>query len=712
MSATLFSRDWYRIAALMPRHRDHVTVHTHRYRGKRWYLLEDHITGQVRRLTPESYLLYGLMNGQRSVDDLWHIASQRLGEKMPTHEELLQLLASLYQGNVIRMNTSGDVGELFTRGKEAKRKRWLGKLKSPLSVQIPLIDPDAFLNATQAFVRPIFTRVTLVLLVLMLVTMLFLVGQHWGALTKNVIDRVLAADNLLLMWLIYPVIKLLHELGHAYCVKRQGGEVHELGIMFLIFIPMPYVDASATNAVADNKQRMLVGMAGIIVELVIAFFAMLVWLNAEPGLVKSIAFNTIFIAGVSTLLVNGNPLLRFDGYYVLADLLEIPNLGSRANRYWGWTLKRILFGDRDQESPAYDAREAAWLLFYGFAALIYRLFLMVTIFLFVAQKYFIVGVVLAVWSVTGTTLWPTLKAIGTAWRGQTSGPGTRNPKMVIPLVGGLIVLLFFFAPLPLSTSVQAVVRVADERRVLAGENCFVQQVHVRSGVFVEQGELLVSCDNPRLQADYTILKHQYAEALAQRQGIWNDPVQIKIYDEELVRLEQEIELMQKQLAGLKILARKRGTWWAQGDIDLPGRFLARGSLIGYVMTDQEPKALGMIPEAGIEHVKNRVRGVTVRKASNLAEEIQPRAWRVFPSSSKAVVSEVLTESGGGLIVLDPSGQEMRSVQRYFWLDLEFDRLPSLRVNERLWVKFEHPPEPLVYRTYRVVRRTFLQYFNV
>ena len=134
MTATLFSRDWYRIAELKPRLRDHITVHAHRYRGKRWYLLEDHITGQVRRLTPQSYLIAGLMNGERSVDQLWDISSHRLGEEMPTHEEMLQLLASLYQGNLIRMDIGGDVDELFERGHEARRKRWLAKLKSPLSM--------------------------------------------------------------------------------------------------------------------------------------------------------------------------------------------------------------------------------------------------------------------------------------------------------------------------------------------------------------------------------------------------------------------------------------------------------------------------------------------------------------------------------------------------------------------------------------------------
>ena len=368
MSANLFSSDWYRISTLKPNVRDHITVHAHRYRGRRWYMLEDHITGQVRRLTPQSYLIFGLMNGQRTVDDLWVLSSERLGEEMPTHEEMLQLLASLYQGNLIKMESSGDIEELFKRGSDAKRKKWLGKLKSPLSIQIPIIDPNRFLTRTLKYVQPVFSKVSFALYCLFIMYAMFLVGQNWDGLTKNIADRVLAADNLLLMWLIYPIVKLLHELGHGYVLKRNGGEVHELGIMLLVFLPMPYVDASAATAFADKKQRMLVGMAGILVEVFLAALAVMVWVNSESGLINSIAFNLIFIVGISTILVNGNPLLRYDGYYVLSDFLETPNLGQRANQYWGWLSKRVLFGAKGFQSPAYDKREALWLFFYGVSA--------------------------------------------------------------------------------------------------------------------------------------------------------------------------------------------------------------------------------------------------------------------------------------------------------------------------------------------------------
>ncbi|MDG1494472.1 MAG: hypothetical protein P8Q91_01225 [Porticoccaceae bacterium] len=712
MSANLFSSDWYRISTLKPNVRDHITVHAHRYRGKRWYMLEDHITGQVRRLTPQSYLIFGLMNGRRTVEDLWVLSSERLGEEMPTHEEMLQLLASLYQGNLIRMEASGDIEELFKRGSDAKRKKWLGKLKSPLSIQIPIIDPNRFLTRTLKYVQPLFSKVSLALYCLFMVYALFLIGQNWDALTKNIADRVLAADNLLLMWLIYPIVKLLHELGHGYCLKRNGGEVHELGIMLLVFLPMPYVDASAATAFADKKQRMLVGMAGILVELFLAAVAVLVWVNSESGLVNSIAFNLIFIVGISTILVNGNPLLRYDGYYVLSDFLETPNLGQRANQYWGWLSKRVLFGARGFQSPAYDKREALWLFGYGVSALIYRLALMISIILFVAQQYFAIGVLLAIWSLTGTFIWPNLKILKNAWNDRDAGPKGRSPKMVIPVVAVFFIFSLAILPLPLSTSVEGVMHLKDDRRVLGGENCFIDRLHQTVGAQVDVGDLLVSCQNPRLQASKKTLAKQYAEVIAQRQGVWDDPVRIKIFDEEIARLEDEIKENRMQLDALNIYAVKQGKWWVTNADDLVGKFISRGELIGYVISDQQVSVLGMIPESEIDLVRTKIDDVLVMKSSNIYSTLKPASWKVYPSATKDVVSAVLSEAGGGAVVMDPSENKPISVKRYFLIDLAFEVLPSPNVDERLLIKFVHPPEPIIYRTYRLVRRTFLTYFNV
>jgi putative peptide zinc metalloprotease protein len=187
---------------------------------------------------------------------------------------------------------------------------------------------------------------------------LVLAGVHWHELTANLSDQVLATHNLLLLWLIYPLIKALHELGHGYAVKAGDGEVHEMGIMLLVLAPIPYVDATAAGAFRSKWRRALVGAAGMLVELFLAGIAMLLWVarRTRPGALDRLQRR--LVAGASTLLFNGNPLLRYDGYYVLADLIEMPNLGNRSNQYWQWLAKRYLFGATHRRSAAGERRRA------------------------------------------------------------------------------------------------------------------------------------------------------------------------------------------------------------------------------------------------------------------------------------------------------------------------------------------------------------------
>ncbi len=224
-------------------------------------------------------------------------------------------------------------------------------------MRFPLFDPDRFLQRTLPWVQPLFGWFGILLWLAVVGTGAVLAASHWTDLTEDIADRVLDPQNLVLLWFVYPVVKALHELGHAYATRKWGGEVHEIGIMLLVLSPVPYVDASAAWGFRDKRKRMVVGAVGIAVELFLGALALFVWLAVEPGAVRAIAYNVMLISGVSTLLFNGNPLLRFDGYYVLSDAIEIPNLGARANQYLGYLFQRYVFGVADAEDPcAFDRR--------------------------------------------------------------------------------------------------------------------------------------------------------------------------------------------------------------------------------------------------------------------------------------------------------------------------------------------------------------------
>ena len=293
---------------------------------------------------PAGYVLVATMDGEHTLDSLWSDAAITLGEQAPSQDQVIQLLGQLHGNDLIAGDVPPDARDLFERQGQANRSKLLQWLMNPLALRVPLVDPNAFLTTTLPFVRPLFGPIGGLLWLATVLPALVLAARYWPELTDNIGDRVLPPGNLLLIALIYPVIKLLHELGHGYTTRAHGGEVHELGVMLLVMLPMPYVEVSASAGFRSKWVRCFVGAAGIMVELFIAALALYVWVLVEPGLVRAFAFNVMLTASVSSVLFNGNPLLRYDGYYVLSDAIEVPNLAQRGKQYWSYLMRRYLFG--------------------------------------------------------------------------------------------------------------------------------------------------------------------------------------------------------------------------------------------------------------------------------------------------------------------------------------------------------------------------------
>ncbi len=711
MSAILFSRDWHRVAHLKPVLRHHVEIHVHSYRGQRSYVLQNHLSGQFRRLTPQAYLIAGLMDGCRTIEDIWQLASERLKDELPTHEELLQLVGSLYQAHLIRMDLDGDAAELFRSGQERQRKKWLAKLRSPLSVQIPLYNPNALLERTGWLSKPFFNGLFALIWFCMVAFLAVMGWRHWDELTSNMADQVLAADNLILLWLIYPLIKLLHELGHAYAIKRYGGQVHEVGVMFLVFFPMPYVDASASTAFASKYQRMLVDGAGMMVELFIASIAMLFWLGAEEGLLRSIAYNTLFIAGVSTLLFNGNPLLRFDGYYLLVDWLEMPNLGQKANQYWGYLAKRFLFRVKQLESIAHSLTESLIYTLYGAGSFVYRLFISITIALFVSQEYFFIGVVLAIWSVGMVWIWPVGKLLWQTWRNQELKRQGISPVLVLPVMTLFLAGFLFLVTAPHTATIDGVVQTTEQGRLVIKENCFFDQWHTASSEQIQPKSPVLDCLSPELSRDIEVNQWLYSETLAQRREAYGDAVKIKLLDQELQNIRQTQAELESRNQALTLTGNAKGTVALLQSGDKYGQWLKRGDVVGYIVAPDTLLIKAMLPEHQVETMEQPIVSATIRSRVNFDREISANRWLLTPSSSRELLSPVLAEQGGGTIKLNAAEQN-QTLENYFHLQVWTDEKLEPMINQKVLVQFQLQPEPVGYRLYHYLRRNFLSYFKV
>ena len=389
MTATaLYSNSWHRVSAAAAPALAHPHPAPH-LSGQVWYVMQDQSNGEFHRYTPEANLLISLMDGRRSVQQIWEIACAQLDDDAMPQDEVIRLMSQLHRADVLMTDRAPDVRDLVQRRRRQRAQKIKQYVGNPSALKLPLLDPDRWLSAALPYYRWLFTWVGGLLWLAVVLYGAALGAMHWKALTHNVWDQVFSAGNVLAMALVYPLVKAVHELGHACAVKARGGEVHEIGLMFLLLVPIPYVDASAAAGFADKRWRMLVGAAGILVELFLAALAMIAWTQLEPGLGRSVAYNVIILCGVSTLFMNGNPLLRYDGYYVLSDAIEIPNLGQRANAWLGYLFKRYVLGLAAVEAPRASRGEQWWFVGYALLSFVYRMFIMFLAIFLVAGSSFL-----------------------------------------------------------------------------------------------------------------------------------------------------------------------------------------------------------------------------------------------------------------------------------------------------------------------------------
>lgn len=712
---TRTSPSWYRLNALRPRLRPHGRIHRQVVRGERWYVLQDRVSGRLHRFSAAAHLVIGLMDGRRTVQEVWEISCARLGDDALTQEQMIRLLAQLHQADMLQGDVPPDIAELATRAARQRRQKLMQTLANPLSLRIPLVDPDRFLAATAPLLRPLagWLGGALYLLLLLFAGTLALV--HWSALTDNVLDRVLAADSLLLLLVTYPVVKGLHELGHAYATKLQGGEVHEMGVMFLVFMPVPYVDASAAAAFRSKWRRALVGAAGILVELGLAAIALLVWVESEPGLVRAIAFNVALIGSVSTVAFNGNPLLRFDGYYVLADLLEIPNLGQRANRYVGYLVQRHVFGVADATSPVTARGEARWMLPYALASFAYRISVAAAIVLFVASRFFVVGVVLAIWAAILMFAWPTLRFAHFLF----ASPVLRGHRLRAVSVTGATVAALVAAvglvPLPAATVGEAVVWSDTDTRVRGLADGVVAELLTAPNAQVRAGTPLLRLEDPMLPARVRVLEAELRQLeLRHVAALVQDPSETRILAEQIRHAEAELALNRQRAADLVVRSPADGRFIVPDARDLPGRFVRSGDTVGYVTTLADPVLRAVVPQSAIDRVRQGTGRVEVRFADRFAPSLPATIVREIPTVSDKLPSAALGSRGGGQAVADPrDASGAAALERLYQIDLRIDAPSEARgIGGRVHVRFDHGTEPLASLLYRELRQLFLKRFNV
>jgi len=715
MSNELNSRHWYRVADLTPRLHDQVEIHRHDYRGLIWYLLENTTTGRNHRFNPAAYQFIGMLDGERSVQEIYEQITEKLDDRAPGQEEVIELMYKLYEADLLKVNAQANTEELFNRQSQQRSSKLKQRFANPVALRFALWDPEDFLNRHFRKVNWIFSKRVGLAWLLLIVYAVVQAAQNWPQINHHFGINALSPYNLLLLFLLYPPIKFIHELGHAFSAKLEGGEVHEMGVSFLLFVPVPYVNVSAATHFRSRYKRILVSAAGIMVESFLAALGLLLFLTAQPGIVQSIGFNIFLIGGISSLFFNGNPLLKYDGYYILADAIGIPNLFQRSTQYWQYLIKRYLFGLRDAISPATAPGEAPWFLVYSVLSLTYRLGILWFIISVVTERFFYMGLVLATWIVTLQILQPLYRGFHYLVASPALQKKRHRALASSSLATIALVALLGFLPIPSYTLSQGVVWQPDEVRLRAEHDGFVKALMVENNQTVNVGTPLLALHDPFLQTEAKIAEAKMQELEARyRASRANNQLQASIVREELLVAESELEFIREKSNAMSVDAFKSGELVLLEADDLPGRFLRKGDLLGYIINDEQPTVRMAVSQDHIGQLRQIVTNIKVRFASEPEREFDARILRQAPEATNRLPSAALSTTGGGpFIVTADSENQMETQEKVFLVDLEPDfQGHEIPLGTRAYVRVNHGSEALASQWYRRLLQVFLRQFNV
>jgi putative peptide zinc metalloprotease protein len=708
MRESLFSPLWHHVSELRPRLRAGVRVQRQTYRDETWYLLLDEANGRQHRINAPSYEFIGRFDGRATVNRLWSLLLAKFGDRAPGQDEIVRTLQRLAEGELMQLDDAADIAGLFRRRAERARRR--RPLVNPLAFSMPLFDPSRLLAPLDAIGRRLFRPWTLLAWVLLALAGTLAAAMHWGELREHAVTHMGTGRYLLLAWVSYPFVKLLHELAHGLAVRRWGGAVHEFGITFLVLTPTPYMDASAAAAFRDRWQRLMVSAAGILVELALAAAAVLVWLAVQPGLVRDVAFVLVFVCLASSLLFNGNPLLRFDGYHVLCDLLETPNLATRSHAYWVHLLRRLL--GADAPAPAMGRGERKWMLAYSPLSWGYRLTISTALVLWLAERSAALGWLGAALLAAYVVVRPAFATAKAVWQSLPAGTPRRRAGLGIGVTAGLLSVAFLALPVPSTVTAQGVVWAPEQATVRAETDGFVAEVLAHDGQTIEAGTPLVVLAEPGLLAERDMLRSRLLGLRArQYDAILRDPSQARNVIEELKSVSTELERVEQRIDRWTVRSKTAGRLVLPHAEDLPGSYVPKGGTLAYVLEASPAVVRAVVSEDNAPLVRGRTAGIEVRLAE-AGTSVAARLLREVPAATRVLPSAALGEPAGGSLAVDPADpKRVRALEPMFLFDVSLERRVAERLGQRAWVRFDLGAEPLALQWHRRVRQMLLKHFN-
>lgn len=711
-----FSESWYRVADQRIGLRPHVKVRRQFFRGEKWYVLQDAFNNQFYRLRPAAYDFVARLRSTRTVDDVWQECLERDPENAPGQQDVIQILSQLYLANLLQYRVPEDSAKLFERYRKRRQREVQSKLLGIMFARFPLFDPDDFLRRCLPVAKKLISPVGAVLWFLVVAGALKVAVDHGSELVDQS-QGILAPANLFLLYLGLVVVKVLHEFGHAFACRRFGGEVHVMGVMLLVFTPIPYMDATSSWAFRNRWHRVLVGSAGMIVEVFVAALATFVWVRTGPGALHSLMYNMMFIASVSTLLFNANPLLRFDGYYILSDLLDIPNLHQQARGFLRHLFERYVFGWKDSESPAATRKERVWLVVFGVTSGIYRVFVFTAIILFVADRFLLAGAIMAIVCVISWVLVP----MGRFVHYLATSPRLERTRLraVGVTVGAVGILLCLLGAVPFPSAFRApgILKATEYRQVAVGTSGALWGLAAASGDLVGTDQPLAELRNPELEYELVLANAQVTEArAAQRKALGDQAADLKPISAYLASVEKRLGRLEEDRRRLTVRAELDGIWVSPEGPERRGEWIVRGSPLGEIVNPARFEFAAIVSQADASRLFGReIRDASVRLHGQAGYELKVEDFTLIPAEQETLPSAALGwQAGGELQVALTDATGLQAAEPFFQVMAQVSPLEDVAMlhGRSGRIRFRLGPEPLLQQWGRRFRQLLQERYQL
>ena len=712
----IFHESWYRLAESKITLRASVRVHRQVYRGVLWYVLYEPFTNQYYRLPQGAYEFISKLSSRKTVGEVWNDLLNSGMENVPSQGEVIEMLSQLYQSNMLLYEGVDDGMMLFDRNKKKVQKKVKATLLNIFFLKVPIFDPEFMLRRLKWLIN-ILLSVPFALVWLAAIIVAAKYGIENFDTLKDQTHGFLSPSNIGWVYACTVAVKLLHEFGHSAVVKKYGGEVHTVGVMFMLLAPLPYMDASASWSFRKKWHRVFVGAGGMLFEFFIAAVALILWANLGGGTLKAIAYNVFIICSVSTVLFNINPLMRFDGYYILTDVLDMPNLQQRSVSHLKYLLERYVFRKYDAENVAESWNERFVYTFYGIASAIYRFFLFAGLVIAISEHYLILSFIM------GTLLCLTMLVIpfGKFLKYIFAGPALAQVRgravfTTLFVIASLVGVLFYL-PVPDTFTAPGVIEATRYENGIVGESGMVTDVKHISNDYLHVGDTLMVLKNPEL--DYKIEEKQGEISEANQmyyRALEHAPENMLPIKIRLNVLNQGLNDLLERQKRLTLVAGMDGVLSA-GDIEnYVGKYIKKGDSIGLLL---DTNSFDFVAVVSQEDVSRLFSGVThktsIRLNGDAFTELSTDSIQVIPTAQDKLPSNALGWHGGGDIETKTNGYSEQTAEPVYLVRTKLLDKDGrvLKMHGRSGkIRFDLGTKPLALQGIRKVRQALQKYYRL